>query len=539
MNQPPRHFWFIIWNWINVIFTIAFNVFSIISPYFIFYSIINENWFFLLFWSISYFLASLILRFFETINTAYFKGFLIHHKMKLFKQFQSFLLKVTFKQYNEKSPGYYYSQINNTTETIISTFYSELFKIIKIISIIGITLGIIFYFSWILGLVTILILSIFFLYTSFLSKKLSALLDTKLKKQSEFNSSLSDFLKNLPILYVLNKTNKLEDIIDIRYQSLLKYEKKYSKLSNFISFVNKNTSKLFSFLFTISIVVFSLWDSHNNIDNEVIIFANISLVALVQLCFDSFFSDIEELFDSFPNLTASWKNIKSFKQDLVFKVENSENQLQDLEGTFSLISIKNLNYKLEDRVLFNNLNLEVQRGKKYLLKGANGSGKSTFSRILLGIEKEFEGQILINNKYDIKKINPDSINNHINYVYNNSDLINASTLENISLLEPKTKDEIRPLLEKVNFENLDLDKKIDSDVDNFSTGQIQKIHLARSLYSPKEILIIDEGLSNLDKENYEKIVSVLLSDKNLTLIFITHHFDSEVFAEFDQVVLLD
>lgn len=381
MNQPPRHFWFIIWNWINVTFTIAFNVFSIISPYFIFYSIINENWFFLLFWSISYFLASLILRFFETINTAYFKGFLIHHKMKLFKQFQSFLLKVTFKQYNEKSPGYYYSQINNTTETIISTFYSELFKIIKIISIIGITLGIIFYFSWILGLVTILILSIFFLYTSFLSKKLSALLDTKLKKQSEFNSSLSDFLKNLPTLYVLNKTNKLEDVIDIRYQSLLKYEKKYSKLSNFISFVNKNTSKLFSFLFTISIVVFSLWDSHNNIDNEVIIFANISLVALVQLCFDSFFSDIEELFDSFPNLTASWKNIKSFKQDLVFKVENSENQLQDLEGTFSLISIKNLNYKLEDRVLFNNLNLKVQRGKKYLLKGANGSGKSTFSRI--------------------------------------------------------------------------------------------------------------------------------------------------------------
>nr|WP_243215864.1 ATP-binding cassette domain-containing protein [Mesomycoplasma hyopneumoniae] len=360
-----------------------------------------------------------------------------------------------------------------------------------------------------------------------------------MKKQSEFNSSLSDFLKNLPTLYVLNKTNKLEDVIDIRYQSLLKYEKKYSKLSNFISFVNKNTSKLFSFLFTISIVVFSLWDSHNNIDNEVIIFANISLVGLVQLCFDSFFSDIEELFDSFPNLIASWKNIKSFKQDLVFKVENSENQLQDLEETFSLISIKNLNYKLEDRVLFNNLNLEVQKGKKYLLKGANGSGKSTFSRILLGIEKEFEGQILINNKYDIKKINPDSINNHINYVYNNSDLINASTLENISLLEPKTKDEIRPLLEKVNFENLDLDKKIDSDVDNFSTGQIQKIHLARSLYSPKEILIIDEGLSNLDKESYEKIVSGLLSDKNLTLIFITHHFDSEVFAEFDQVVLLD
>ncbi|WP_215774562.1 ATP-binding cassette domain-containing protein, partial [Mesomycoplasma hyorhinis] len=326
---------------------------------------------------------------------------------------------------------------------------------------------------------------------------------------------------------------------DIRYQSLLKYEKKYSKLSNFISFVNKNTSKLFSFLFTISIVVFSLWDSHNNLDDEVIIFANISLVALVQLCFDTFFSDIEELFDSFPNLIASWRNIKSFKQDLVFKVENSEDQLQDLEETFSLISIKNLNYKLEDRVLFNNLNLEIQKGKKYLLKGANGSGKSTFSRILLGIEKKFEGEILINNKYDIKTINPDSINNHINYVYNNSDLINASTLENITLLEQQPKEEIFPILEKINYQNLELDKTIESDLDNFSTGQTQKIHLARSLYKPKEILIIDEGLSNLDQDNFDKIVPNLLSDKNLTIIFITHHFDFNFVSKFDQIISLD
>ncbi|AFX73980.1 ATP-binding cassette domain-containing protein [Mesomycoplasma hyorhinis] len=128
--------------------------------------------------------------------------------------------------------------------------------------------------------------------------------------------------------------------------------------------------------------------------------------------------------------------------------------MQDLEEAFSSISIKNLNYKIEDRILFNNLNLEIQKGKKYLLKGANGSGKSTFSRILLGIEKEFKGQILINNKYDIKKLKPDSINEYINYVYNNSDLINASALENITLLETKTKEEIIPLLDKINYQNL-------------------------------------------------------------------------------------
>ncbi|WP_308701856.1 ABC transporter ATP-binding protein [Mesomycoplasma hyorhinis] len=374
--------------------------------------------------------------------------------MKLIKRFQSFLLRVTFKEYNEKSPGYYYSQMNNTIETIVSTFYTKLFKITEIISIITITLGIIFYFFWILGLATILILIIFFLYTTFLSKKVSILLETTLEKQSQFNSFLADFLKNLPTLYALNKSDKLEGVIDIKYQSLLKYEKKYWKLSNFISFVNKNTSKLFAFLVTISLVFFSLWNSYNNLNDQVAIFANISLMALAQLSFDSFFTNIEELFDLLPNLIASRKNIKNFKQNPLFEVENPKNELQDLEEAFSSISIKNLNYKIEDRILFNNLNLEIQKGKKYLLKGANGSGKSTFSRILLGIEKEFKGQILINNKYDIKKLKPDSINEYINYVYNNSDLINVSALENITLLETKTKEEIIPLLDKINYQNL-------------------------------------------------------------------------------------
>ncbi|WP_020104668.1 ATP-binding cassette domain-containing protein [Mesomycoplasma hyorhinis] len=200
-------------------------------------------------------------------------------------------------------------------------------------------------------------------------------------------------------------------------------------------------------------------------------------MALVQLSFDSFFTNIEELFDLLPNLIASRKNIKNFKQNPLFKVENPKNELQDLEEAFSSISIKNLNYKIEDRILFNNLNLEIQKGKKYLLKGANGSGKSTFSRILLGIEKEFKGQILINNKYDIKKLKPDSINEYINYVYNNSDLINASALENITLLETKTKEEIIPLLDKINYQNLELEKTIEIDTDNFSTGQIQKFIL--------------------------------------------------------------
>ncbi|WP_347952308.1 ATP-binding cassette domain-containing protein [Mesomycoplasma hyopneumoniae] len=158
---------------------------------------------------------------------------------------------------------------------------------------------------------------------------------------------------------------------------------------------------------------------------------------------------------------------------------------------------------------------------------------------MLGIEKEFEGDIVINNKFNIKNIETTSLNQHINYVYNNANLFDATVLENITLLDSKKSTNIDKILKDVNFEELDVDKNINTSTENFSTGQIQKIHLARSLYQPKEILIIDEGLSNLDNENFDKILLNLLQNKNLTLILITHHWDTKYINLFDETIDLD
>ncbi|WP_308507118.1 ATP-binding cassette domain-containing protein [Mesomycoplasma flocculare] len=189
--------------------------------------------------------------------------------------------------------------------------------------------------------------------------------------------------------------------------------------------------------------------------------------------------------------------------------------------------------------LFNDLTFEIKKWKKYIIKGLNGSGKSTLAWILLGIEKEFEGDIVINNKFNIKNIETTSLNQHINYVYNNANLFDATVLENITLLDSKKSTNIDKILKDVNFEELDVDKNINTSTENFSTGQIQKIHLARSLYQPKEILIIDEGLSNLDNENFDKILLNLLQNKNLTLILITHHWDTKYINLFDETIDLD
>lgn len=72
------------------------------------------------------------------------------------------------------------------------------------------------------------------------------------------------------------------------------------------------------------------------------------------------------------------------------------------------------------------------------------------------------------------------------------------------------------------------------ETESISKGERQRIALARILLLPKDILILDEALSNLDRDNRHKIEDVLLRDGKLTLIYITHTLDRPQI--FDQVI---
>ncbi|WP_334199178.1 ABC transporter ATP-binding protein [Mycoplasma sp. 1654_15] len=457
--------------------------------------------------------------------------------MKLIKTITNFLIKAQYKQYNKNSSGYYYSEIENTIEQSVSQFFSNLLSFFKTLSTILVTLGVFFWINYILALVVLAVIIFFLFIALLLSKKLTKLQTTQLQAISNFNNSLSTYLLTLPTLKTLNSDDKFEFIIKEKNKQNWLTRKRFSLFSDLISVFNEYSSQFFSTIISIGIAVWSFYFISNK-DNEMII-TNISLIILVQLSFSQFFSASKELLDNYPSMISGWKNIKLFKNNNKFQVDNIQESLETLEEKIFSISIEKLNFKLPDRTLFNNLSFNIVAGNKYIIQGSNGSGKSTLARILLGIEKKFEGNIVINNKFDIKHLVATSLNQHINYVYNNANLFDATVLENITLLDSEKETNIDKILKDVNFEELDVDKEINTSTENFSTGQIQKIHLARSLYESKEILIIDEGLSNLDNENFDKILLNLLQNKNLTLILITHHLEKKYINLFNEIINLD
>ncbi|MDV4152720.1 ABC transporter ATP-binding protein [Clostridium sp. AL.422] len=176
------------------------------------------------------------------------------------------------------------------------------------------------------------------------------------------------------------------------------------------------------------------------------------------------------------------------------------------------------------------VDLEIEKGEFLAIMGPSGSGKSTMIKILGLLDKEFEGDYLLDGK-EIKALNDDLLsklrNKSIGFVFQDFNLIDRLTIkENIELPMlymgsgiKKTKNRVNELLEKVNLKD-----KINKYPNQLSGGQQQRISIIRSLVNNPDIIIADEPTGALDSKTSEEIIEIFkgLNKEGITIILITH-----------------
>ena len=223
-------------------------------------------------------------------------------------------------------------------------------------------------------------------------------------------------------------------------------------------------------------------------------------------------------------------------------LKNSEEFLENLESTNNDnrpdIVIKNGNIKLENiyfgynnKLLFNDLNIEFENNKKVAIIGKSGSGKSTIIKLIMGFYKINEGNILVDGQ-NINDYNIGSIRKNISYINQNTKLFNLSVYDNILYgNEHKDKKYVDNIIKSMNIENIykNLEKGLETNVgvdgDKLSGGQKQITFLIRELIGDKKIFILDEPTSALDDINKQLILDLIKKIKVKTVIIITHDMD--------------
>jgi ABC-type multidrug transport system ATPase subunit len=192
------------------------------------------------------------------------------------------------------------------------------------------------------------------------------------------------------------------------------------------------------------------------------------------------------------------------------------------------IKIQGAGKKFFRNWIFKNLSLQINSGDKISITGQNGSGKSTFLQVLAGYESLSEGQL--NYMQEDKEISREDIFTYLTIAAPYLELIDEFTLEEIVSFHFQFKKPAQNYSTAEVIELSELDASRKKVFKYFSSGMKQRARLALAMLSSVELVLLDEPLSNLDKEGerwYHNLAEKFLGDK--TVIVCSNQNQSEYF----------
>ncbi|TYT20332.1 ABC transporter ATP-binding protein [Dictyoglomus thermophilum] len=246
---------------------------------------------------------------------------------------------------------------------------------------------------------------------------------------------------------------------------------------------------------------------------------------LAILTYYSYITEPLYLFRSLVQVTV--KLVSNF--DTIFKffeeAQEYEKMYEDgrilIRENSPIYSLKDVAFFYDERPVLKNINFEVVRGDRVAILGLSGEGKTTLLNILLGIEKDYQGEVeFLGN--DIRKISPIELFKYIGYYSQQVGIFNDTLENNIILGREYNKKRLEWVIKELGLEHL-RGRVLGEEGSFISGGEKQRVQLARLLYGNKDIFIIDEPLVNLDviNENFllEKLKDFIIDKSG---ILITH-----------------
>lgn len=197
-----------------------------------------------------------------------------------------------------------------------------------------------------------------------------------------------------------------------------------------------------------------------------------------------------------------------------------------------MIEIRNAGKSFKEQCIFQNVNLDIQKGKAYGILGHNGCGKSVLLKTICGFSRLSEGSITYHGKQIGKDIdflpNAGVIIEHPEFI---SDLSGYKNLQILAEIQHKIDNtRIDEVLKMFNLYD-ERNKK----VGHYSIGMKQKLRLAQAIMEFPEILILDEPTSGLDQQSIEQLYDILNTYKQQggTLIMTSHNKnDIDILCDF-------
>lgn len=355
------------------------------------------------------------------------------------------------------------------------------------------------------------------------------------KKEIELDINI---LKNLTETFRAIKEIKIYKKENFFSNKISKFFNELEKNRAYRVSINQSPRNILEFfiILTVCSVIYFLIIFQSNDKSDVLILLAVFGIAAMRLL-----PSINSVLRFLQNLKFGKVAIEKVYQAFI-EFEKSKNQIKNLEvdiRDIKYIKISNINFSYNQNHIFNNTNLNLKKGSTCIL-GDSGSGKSTLIDILLGLNKANDTYIQFDTSENKEKINSISFKK-IAYVPQKNLLFDDTIINNITLEEMKdiNKKNLQKSLEISGISNqildgsLNLNLNVGEDSNKISGGQLQRIGIARAIYSDAQIIVLDESTNSLDEKSEIEILKKIISEfSDKIFIFITHkHYLSKYFDD--------
>lgn len=502
--------------------SMVFNVWTYSS---IFYLIENKkiDWilYFLVIVILGYTLFP-ILEYMKSINiNSYIRQIMLGQKKQIFEN----ILYKKSDATNDISDNI--SLLTSDFKFIEDNYYNAKFKYVE--QLLAGTGALIFalYNNWILTLVFIAFGIIPVFTANINSKKIELTATNWSKVNQDIVNYAKDFFRNKLAIKVYNSID-LE--MDKTYNLLTKLENENAEKKNQVELANM-LSRIIGYIVFFIPIILGIYYA---------IIGKISLSSFVAVQYSSSW-----IINYFMGAIRVRNQIRSSKP-IYLKINSLLEDKHKFEefpkiNSIDKIEFKNVSFSFNEKEIFKDLNLVINKGEKVLIKGESGSGKTTLLKLMLKIIEPTSGTIYINDR-DIKNISELELISYYGLINQNPYIFNDTILKNITFGMNFSESEIEDAVKKAGLESLINDKGYDYIVGEegklLSGGQLKRLEIARAILFGRNIFLVDELNASLDRETAKNINEIIINT-NKTVIDIEHHAFDDDFIYDKKIVLKD
>lgn len=441
------------------------------------------------------------------------------------------ILNKDMKDFSLDNSGKYISILYNDIKIIEDSLLNNIFLVIS--SFISFIISLLFLFSISPSIVIFIVIFgiLGFVIPNALSKKLIIEKNNYSHNLEEITSVTKDLFSGFEVIKGFNIGSKINTIFKNSSNTVESTKKKCSILESII----KGFSLSFSVTVYLGVLILGGYLMYKG---EISVGTAIIIIQLSTHIVGPVKTSIS-LINQIKSVSLIADKIDEILYDSCEDIE--EISLPKFENS---IEVKNLDFSYtNDRKALNNINLTFEKNKKYAIVGESGCGKSTLIKLLMRYYKDYNGDILIDNK-DIHKIFSNDLYKNMSMIQQNVFMFDDSIKENIKLFANCSDEEVLNICDRSGLSNLisrlpdGINSLVGENGNRLSGGEKQRIAIARSLINNTKILILDESTSALDNETAYNLESSLLSINDLTLIVVTHKLIKNILLNYDEIIVM-